>query len=458
MQWSPQKLPVKKAFGSFLSQDLSIMSSDNEWQTYTKDSRTVCKYGAKCYQKNPEHHRTYKHPPNLKNTTKNKRVQRKFSPYTKKNSETHNDKIPETSEVKLQANNESENTDKSNHAESLPDTHKVNVQVKLPENIEFYGKNCNQDTIKELFLVHMPDDFYKFYECMNKDGNECEKLLASVNLELIGPYDLLKGKLPILDEKELYLIHWRFYYDPPEFQTVFKKRGSSQYHIGYYRDNPDEKPQFLASNDSEKDCKITPIAHNIFAAVYYYLENEKMTSPFVAMACQKLIDIIKKAAEKYNFCIEKYNVKDRQGKIATKTLHGAGIVVPYNKKTQLGYRRLTESDATLKKIFDKLQNAVDQVEKDAALSDLQPVITYANIAVDECDFGTGLEAGIDLFCSGLKELESSALSCLMSAYNLLNRDAFSKIIMAHMKYRRKGAKLSILDFNPHFTRHLATLS
>lgn len=79
-------------------------------------------------------------------------------------------------------------------------------------------------------------------------------------------------------------------------------------------------------------------------------------------------------------------------------------------------------------MFAKLESATSQSEKDKILSELQPVITYASIAVDECDFGTGLEIGINLFCSGLPELEPSALSSLVSTYSLLKRDAFSKII------------------------------
>lgn len=79
-------------------------------------------------------------------------------------------------------------------------------------------------------------------------------------------------------------------------------------------------------------------------------------------------------------------------------------------------------------MFSKFKSAKTQKEKDDILSDLQPVITYASIAVDECDFGTGLEAGINLFCSGIRELESSALSSLQAAYSLLKRDAFAKIV------------------------------
>lgn len=36
---------------------------DEEMEKYVKDSRIACKYGRKCYQKNPDHHKKYKHPP-----------------------------------------------------------------------------------------------------------------------------------------------------------------------------------------------------------------------------------------------------------------------------------------------------------------------------------------------------------------------------------------------------------
>lgn len=43
------------------------MSEMNEKQLeYDNDSRVACKYGAKCFQKNPNHHQKYKHHPNRK--------------------------------------------------------------------------------------------------------------------------------------------------------------------------------------------------------------------------------------------------------------------------------------------------------------------------------------------------------------------------------------------------------
>ncbi|KOB74535.1 UPF0609 protein, partial [Operophtera brumata] len=412
----------------------------DEWKEYVNDPRTICKYGSKCYQKNPQHHITYKHPPrNLKNNQE-KRTKHRYSPYSrdeKQNKKGNNDTKQETSKVLNNVpeeestanvtveqsfeNKDSERESKTavnlEQEEEVSETEKdpspsKNLELKvekcsitIQDNITFYDPTTSHSILKELFLVEMPADFFKLYECLN-NNNAFENTLSSVNLEAIGPFDLLLGKLPILDDKELYLSHWRFFYDPPEFQAVLKKKGKSEYHIGYFRDVPSENPVFLASNDSAKDCHITPMAENIFGAVYLYLQNEKKTSPFTAMVCQKLMDKLKTYAEQNNYSLEEFNVKKRLSQVVTKTFHGAGIVVPYNKKTQLGYR------PNIKKLFAKFQAAKTESEKDSVLSEIQPIITYASIALDECDFGTGVEAGIDLFCSGLKELEPPALSSL----------------------------------------------
>jgi len=37
-------------------------------------------------------------------------------------------------------------------------------------------------------------------------------------------------------------------------------------------------------------------------------------------------------------------MKARDKKVVTKTFHNAGLVVPFNKKTEMGYRELTETD------------------------------------------------------------------------------------------------------------------
>lgn len=43
----------------------------------------------------------------------------------------------------------------------------------------------------------------------------------SVGLKLVGPYDVLAGLMNDFDanDVEKTVLHWRYYYDPPEFQV-----------------------------------------------------------------------------------------------------------------------------------------------------------------------------------------------------------------------------------------------
>lgn len=68
-----------------------------------------------------------------------------------------------------------------------------------------------------------------------------------------------------------------------------------------------------------------------------------------------------------------------------------------------------------------------KVERDAYLGKLQPIVTAANIANDECDFGTSLELGLDLFCFGGEVFHCTALNLLRTAYSLLQRNEFAVI-------------------------------
>lgn len=69
------------------------------------------------------------------------------------------------------------------------------------------------------------------------------------------------------------------------------------------------------------------------------------------MSCQKVMDKIKVYAEENNISLEEFSMKKRSPHIVTRSFHGAGIVVPYNKKTQLGYRHLVETDGEILILF-----------------------------------------------------------------------------------------------------------
>lgn len=74
------------------------------------------------------------------------------------------------------------------------------------------------------------------------------------------------------------------------------------------------------------------------------------------------------------------------------------------------------------------QKAVKVNERSVHMGKLHSVINWANIAVDEGDYGTSLELGIDLFCFGTNRFNSMIIQQLTSAYSLLGRESFLTII------------------------------
>ena len=60
----------------------------------------------------------------------------------------------------------------------------------------------------------------------------------TLGLQLVGPFDVLAGrskKRNSAGKKPNYLIHWRYFYDPPEFLTVVRGDDKTQFHMGYFR-------------------------------------------------------------------------------------------------------------------------------------------------------------------------------------------------------------------------------
>ena len=64
-----------------------------------------------------------------------------------------------------------------------------------------------------------------------------EALNESLGLKLVGPYDILSGTFDDVSESDItsYHLHWRYFYDPPEFLTIIKGDDKTGYHLGYYR-------------------------------------------------------------------------------------------------------------------------------------------------------------------------------------------------------------------------------
>ncbi|KAH8326119.1 hypothetical protein KR067_001986 [Drosophila pandora] len=433
-----------------------------------------CKYGEKCYQRNPDHLSKYNHP-QKKESEENCAVNKKVAPKRSASSQSDEKDKPNTSSSSAESGNMEEIQEEPRgsyesetaelHREAMNNISGKNYMEILEKRIRLsvqqeYDNLCqSNEFIRHKFLVEMPPDFYEFWKFVGTLQNDpsqektagLDHLEKVFQLQLVGPFEFLAERFhgAKMGEPGDYLRHWRFYYDPPEFQTIFVRKNTG-IHYGYWRDVPQDKDNLLiARNDSTQGCEFKFIAGNIFDAFLYYLEKDFVGTPFTA----NQVTGTKKAVQKYlsDKSLELPQLdrlqRDRNKRVVAKTFHRAGIVVPFDRKTQMGYRSLPVSDAELMKMLALLErNDIDNGSaKQAVLEKLQPVANAATIAVDECDFGTALEFGIDLFSSGHKELHMLASSVLVPAYSMLSRPQFIAIAKAHMEQRRRELNLSMFE-------------
>ncbi|TKC33187.1 hypothetical protein EI555_012165, partial [Monodon monoceros] len=133
-------------------------------------------------------------------------------------------------------------------------------------------------------------------------------------------------------------LHWRFYYDPPEFQTVITGDNKIQFHVGYFRESPDEPPVYVGTDGAKKNCIIDQNGDNVFAAVKFVL-------------MKNLNENCTEAARALGYSLEQriMKMKHRDKKVKTKTFHDAGLVVPVDEN-DAEYGELPETDANFKGI------------------------------------------------------------------------------------------------------------
>ncbi|CAJ1052176.1 histone PARylation factor 1 [Xyrichtys novacula] len=299
-----------------------------------------------------------------------------------------------------------------------------------------------RDEISQLYKFPMPEDLYHFWDfckelCPDSPG---AALKDTLGLQLVGPFDILAGAhKDIKNPQPNFHLHWRYFYDPPEFQTILRGSEDTQHHIGYYRDTPDSLPSFVGENEAKKGYTITQMGDNIFAAVLLYLlkrRKELGSKKEGREALEGLETKLRDRAEKLGLSLEQKtkSMKLRDKKVVTKTFHTAGIVVPVDKN-DVGYRELPETDAGLKKICKAIAEARNDEERVKAFGPLQEMITFVQFANDECDYGMGYELGIDLFSYGSHYFHKVVKQLLPMAYNLLKRNLFGEILEAHLSSR-----------------------
>ncbi|KAM3831270.1 histone PARylation factor 1 isoform 1-T1 [Vipera latastei] len=338
--------------------------------------------------------------------------------------------------------------------------------------------DCIRQEIESCYRLKMPEDFYHFWKfCEELEPDKpCDALKSSIGLQLVGPYDILSGKHNTNKSREInFNLHWRFFYDPPEFQTIIVGDSKTQFHMGYFRDIPDQLPMWVGETETQKGCTIYQVGDNIFAAIKnlylcqdllqaHILRKQNSWKQFLPSRKGKITSIrlflskklkdltnkkrsgllrdtdekLTKIAKQLGYSLEQKSlkVKQRDKKVVTKTFHGGGLVVPVDKNN-VGYRELPETNVNLKRICKMVADAPNDDQRLKAFAPLQEMLTFVQFANDECDYGMGYELGIDLFCYGSHYFHKIISQLLPLAYSLLKRNLFAEIIEAHLANRRK---------------------
>uniref|UniRef100_A0A8C4QEB4 Histone PARylation factor 1 n=1 Tax=Eptatretus burgeri TaxID=7764 RepID=A0A8C4QEB4_EPTBU len=319
----------------------------------------------------------------------------------------------------------------------------------LPTNLP--AVSVAQRSAAALCALPLPEDFFNFWALctsMNPQSPH-EALLPVLGLELVGPFDLLRGRHkgfavvttcaeeePIENAPNLDL-HWRFYYDPPEFQTVAKGDAESQLHLGYYRDTPNELPVLVGLSSAQSGCSISVLGDNLFCAIRLLLLRQKREGRIKDRT--KAEELERKLSQigtelGYSTDQKSKSLKARDRKVVSRTFHGAGIVVPVDAQG-VGYRELPESNASLQRMLAAIVKSEDDAARLQAFSPLVELSSLVEFANDEGDPGMGLELGLDLFLHGSEYLHKMSARFLNMAYSLLGRVRFGRIITAHLVTR-----------------------
>ncbi|NWT00141.1 HPF1 factor, partial [Mionectes macconnelli] len=319
-------------------------------------------------------------------------------------------------------------------------------QADIPDSLCQEAETC--------YRLRLPEDFYQFWKfCEELDPEKpSDALVSSVGLKLVGPYDILAGKHKKAKSTNInFNLHWRFFYDPPEFQTILVGDSKTQYHMGYFslticvyfffnRDVPDELPVWVGANEAKKGCVISQVGDNVFAAVKLFLSKKlkEVTDKKKNAVLRDIDEKLTRTAKDLGYSLEQktMKMKQRDKKVVTKAFHGAGLVVPVDKN-DVGYRELPETNANLKKICKAIVDAPTDDDRVKAFAPIQEMLTFVQFANDECDYGMGYELGMDLFCYGSHYFHKTVGQLLPLAYTLLKRNLFAEIIESHLGSRRE---------------------
>ena len=308
------------------------------------------------------------------------------------------------------------------------------------------GLSATVTSINSIYEQALPEDELRsIYKAACIGCGDNPLTLGFPGIRLVGPFEVLHGKQFATD-----IDKWcdgRRAFDPPELLTVaiVDKTSvlcsSAKYLSGarlcIHRDSPEQMTYYavLATVPSEKTFEI--MGKSLTAALIHAMGTTSTPHPgAIALA---------KEMESTSLSLPNREALRRERKKeappGSSTYSGLGIAVPYVKKTEVGWR---EPMFNQKEMLTMLNAISSGTATKTQHEDLEEQLRFADIANDECDFGLGLQLGLDFLAAVPYPLHikkssgenkvfvlSQAVRLLDMAYMLLDRDLYGHIIKCH---------------------------
>jgi hypothetical protein len=303
--------------------------------------------------------------------------------------------------------------------------------------------------LRDLYGFDFPDDLFRFWD-FAKRLRPLEPLRALEDVthsRLVGPFEVLAGHFDGRTPRYSPHLHWRFWMDSPEFFTVIVG-DTDGLHWGYWFDDPDAAPdgdvahywasdafEFAADGATLFEAVRTDLEHHHGDCEDYLEDDPEAADDY--QADLKEIDRARRVLMRFatgrrtttgQEYVDRWGYRSkRPNRITAKTPEGMGIVVPPER-----YRRLSLSDAALRKRLGKERNPAD-------------LVAEARRALAEGFPGTALKLGKELWAVAGKDRRARyAAELLDEAYLALGRHTLRRVLAEHVRHRDRPS-LDIFD-------------
>ena len=208
--------------------------------------------------------------------------------------------------------------------------------------------------LKETFLTPFRDDLFDLYAVARREQPAAPlTAFTSAGITLLAPFKLLAGEVAPHDAS---CLDDRGVHDPPEFQplVLVTEGANGAAALGYWRDDPADPPAALVvrrANPPKAGPGVTILAldeTHLVHALAELVRKAGASAPLRAQACARVADTLGRAAAADGLPPSAHasGVKAGSAAAARKkasigpTSNRMGIMVPYDRQSEVGYRTL----------------------------------------------------------------------------------------------------------------------